>query len=369
MTENNKIRVLLLSKDLSFQGGVVNFVAMLVRHFSASIGWQHLRVGQVLSDQKHLTKLLYPIMDNVRLAHRVRGGNIDCIHINPSLNLNALLRDGLFMLTLRIFGFRKVLVFIHGWDEPVAARLQRSSSLGFLFRTLYGRSALIVVLAANFKDQLVKMGFESDRIRITTTMFDGSVFDGLEKRVHDGFGRTLLFLSRFVREKGVYELLEAFIGVVSRFPKTRLIMAGDGPERQGLQEWVNANGMEERIVFPGYLRNGNKARALLDADLFVLPTYSEGCPVALLEAMAAGLPVVTTAVGGIGDIFEDGRNGVLLDAITPKAIENAVVRLLTDPELGASISKNNRVKAWSNFEAGVVTANLEKLYREVAQHG
>jgi glycosyltransferase involved in cell wall biosynthesis len=177
---------------------------------------------------------------------------------------------------------------------------------------------------------------------------------------------TLLFLSRIEKTKGVFELIEAYARLCRRYPGLRLVMAGEGPARPGLQQRAAQLGLDG-VSFPGYIRNAAKAQALVDADLFVLPTYyGEGCPVALLEAMGAGLPCVTNAVGGIPDVFNDGTNGVLLNEVTVDSIADALEELLSDPDRRQEIAKHNRVEAWSRYEARVVIPRIESRLREVA---
>jgi glycosyltransferase involved in cell wall biosynthesis len=230
---------------------------------------------------------------------------------------------------------------------------------------VFGKAPLILVLASRFRDTLIDMGFKPDQIRVITTMFDGSMFTGINRQDNDS--PSLLFLSRFIPEKGIYELFEAFAGLTRRFPDLSLVMAGDGPERKRMVQWVQAHGLTDRVRFPGYLRGPAKAHALLNAEMFVFPTYHcEGCPVSLLEAMAAGLPVVTTRAGGIPDIFRDGENGILLKEVSPASIEHAIEKLLNNRQLSMDIRSNNLNRSWRTFEARVVTKKFENIYRFVA---
>jgi glycosyltransferase involved in cell wall biosynthesis len=173
-------------------------------------------------------------------------------------------------------------------------------------------------------------------------------------------------MSRFVAEKGIHELLQAFVRLAEEFPGLRLVLLGDGPERPALEARAQEAGLAERVDFAGYVRGHEKAQALVDADIFVFPTfYGEGCPVVLLEAMAAGLPVITHGAGGIPDVFEDGRNGILLSTVTDESVADAVRRMLTAPEDRSAIGAHNRREAWAKYEAGVVSGQMLAAYQEL----
>ena len=367
VTAGRRLKVLILSKDLDAPGGVVHFVSFLMDHFSDRIDSVHLPIGRATEGGGVLHNLFFPVVNAVSLIRALLRERYDCVHVNPSLNFSSLLRDGLFMGILRLMRQRNVVVYFHGWSDTDAKRIGHSPLLRSLFKVMFGRACVILVLASRFKETLIAMGIPEERVRVTSTMFDGRIFDGLEPRERRN-GERLIFMSRFVREKGVYELLDAFASIAAKYPGAHLTLLGDGPEREGMEQRAAALELGRRITFAGYKRKGEKAQLLLDSDLFVFPTYyGEGCPVALLEAMAAGLPVVTHGAGGIPDLFRDGENGVLLDEVTPVLVEQAIDRLLGDTELRREIGERNREYAWAHFEAGVVTRTVEEVYQRVAE--
>ena len=143
-----------------------------------------------------------------------------------------------------------------------------------------------------------------------------------------------------------------------------MVMAGDGPAHGELEQAIIAAGLSDKISLPGYVRDEKKAAVLAEADIFVLPSYSEGCPVSMLEAMAAGQALVSTSVGGIPDILHDGENGFLIDSADPALIYDALYKLMSSPELIRAISETNKEIAWRCYEAGVITAKIEEYYRK-----
>lgn len=359
------MKALIFYPDPRGVGGVVNFIEALRKHFSAACASEQYQIGRRLGSRSKLLDLLVPLRDAFGLSGAIKRARPDVIHVNPSLNLASVLRDGAFMLVLRALGRRSVFVFWHGWDDGLAERIGGNRLFRGLFRAAYGHAAHTVVLASRFRARLVGMGFSPDRVSVESTMFDGVQFEGLTRRPHDGL--TVLFLSRMEPAKGGAEVIEAFARLKQTHPDLRLVMAGDGPARSALEARVAALAVGD-VSFPGYLRGAEKAQALLDADVFAFPTYyGEGCPVSLLEAMAAGLPCITNSVGGIPDIFRDGANGVLLDGVSIDSVTAALEELLRDPARRAAIAEQNRKEAWEKYEAGVVTRRIEALYRAVAK--
>jgi glycosyltransferase involved in cell wall biosynthesis len=216
-------------------------------------------------------------------------------------------------------------------------------------------------MGRTFKDELESLGFETGMIEVVTALFDGREF-----RQAKGFpaktGNTIVFMSRLIREKGVYELLDAFQEIHRRLPTARLVIIGDGPEKNRMEEVVRLVGLTEFVSFTGFLEGSTKTKYLDAADLFVLPSYQEGCPVAMLEAMAAGAAVVASAVGGVPDIVKDGINGILLKTVHPQAISDACIRLLNDRARCRTLGEGNAETAWKKYEAKAVAARFEQIY-------
>lgn len=359
-------RVLMLSPYPDQSGGVADYVGMLKANLPPDIQVESFYIGRrKLAPAWRFLSPLLPLLDALRLLLCLLTRRYDVAHLNPSFN-KALLRDSLFMLVLRVFGVSRVMVFMHGWNDAWAARVLSGRVSRALFRWVWGGAGRILLLASRFKQALVDAGLDGGRIEVVSTMFDASQFAGVESR-RGGQTIQVLFLSRFVREKGGYELLQGFAQVAAAYPDVQLICAGDGPEAAGMRAWVEQHGLGGRVRFPGFVRGREKAQFLADADIFAFPTYyGEGCPVSLLEAMAAGCAVITGDAGGIPDIFEDGVNGVMLSQPTGDKVGAALRDLLSDPARCRAIGAHNREVAGARYEAGRVSADVAAVYAALA---
>jgi len=362
------LKTLLVYGEPKRLGGVVNFMESLKQNLSDDIEVQHFIMGQRVSKTGRFFRILMPFIDSVRLIYTLISKKFDIVHLNPSLNTRSLLRDGLFLIILRLVGRQQIIVFFHGWQTELESKISHNIISRYLFFRVYGKDIDVFVLASRFKKSLISMGFSTHRVHLFSTMFDSKQVPTTKRKTDPCI--KLLFMSRFERAKGIYELLTAFQRFSRDFPMATLELAGDGPEMQAMKNWVNKNELSNSIHFLGYLRGSKKVQAYKDATLFVFPTYyGEGCPVVLLEAMAAGLPIITGSTGGIPDIVKDGVHGKLLAEITPETIECALKSLISKPDRMIYIGESNYLEAWKKFEARTVTRKIETKYVEFLARG
>jgi glycosyltransferase involved in cell wall biosynthesis len=358
------LKVTILYPDTRILGGVAIFIEAMRRAFDSNIKTEHFLIGRRSTDVGRIKILLNTLFDAVRLAWHVSTASPDVVHINPSLNFKSLFRDGLFLFILRLMNKREVLMFMHGWEEDLSAKIAGNCLFRYLFRYIYGWPAKTIVLASRFRAQLISMGFNPDKIRVDSAMFDGAMFDGIARQQHTD--NRLVFISRLVAGKGMWELLDAYAILKPQYPNLTLWFVGDGDEREAIVQAVTERSIPG-VTVTGFVSTATKAQILLNGDLFVFPTtYGEGCPASLLEAMAAGLPCITTEVGGIPDIFIDKINGVLLNKVTVQVIADAIVSLLSDVDALKATADRNRTAAWNNFESHVVSDRIASEYRAIA---
>jgi sugar transferase (PEP-CTERM/EpsH1 system associated) len=167
-------------------------------------------------------------------------------------------------------------------------------------------------------------------------------------------------VARLAPEKGLGVLLEAFRSLRARRPNVRLSIVGDGPERARLEEKAASLGLGDAVLFPG--RQDAVAKWLATFDLFVLPSLTEGIPLALLEAMAAGVPVVATRVGGVPEVVTDPRYGVLVAAGSPDALETAVEELIDNPSARRTIGEAGAERVREAFSLRSMAAGYRSVY-------
>lgn len=155
------------------------------------------------------------------------------------------------------------------------------------------------------------------------------------------------------------------IGALADVPNVQLTLIGDGPERSGIEAAVAQLGVADRVEFAGFVED--PLPMLLAADALVLPSGAEACPMAILQAMACGLPIVASRVGGIAEVIRDGTDGLLVPAGDPRALVEALRFLATDISARAQMGKAARERVVDMFTIERTVGRLLEVYREVAR--
>jgi glycosyltransferase involved in cell wall biosynthesis len=160
-------------------------------------------------------------------------------------------------------------------------------------------------------------------------------------------------------------LLTALKLVLAAMPSARLVLVGDGPLRQQLESEVSQAGLSDGVTFAGAF--SDTAPLYRDIDAFVLGSFSEGTSISILEAMASGVPVAATAVGGTPELLAEGECGSLVPSGDPAAMAEAIISILRDESLGARIAANARARAVSKFSLAAMISSYEELYRSIME--
>lgn len=193
------------------------------------------------------------------------------------------------------------------------------------------------------KLHLVHCGVEPDRYR----------------RPPSGAGDRLLFVGRLVAAKGLPVLLAALALARRERPSLSLAVVGDGPDRPALEAEAQALGLGGSVSFLGYRNQEQVADLLSESSALVLPSFAEGVPVVLMEAMAAGLPVVATRIAGIPELVEDGVSGLLVPPGDEEALARAILGVMASP--AGRMGEAGRARIRAEFEARTEAARLARL--------
>ena len=176
-------------------------------------------------------------------------------------------------------------------------------------------------------------------------------------------GTRLIFVGRLDAVKGVPVLLDAFAEARDTLPGLSLTLVGDGPDRAALEAEVTARGLASAVIFAGYRSQAEVAALLAEHDALVLPSFAEGVPVVLMEAMAARLPVIATAVGGVGELVEHAVSGLMVPPGDGAALRAAILQVLGDGALRTRMGAAGRAVVETRFTATTEAARLARLFR------
>lgn len=172
---------------------------------------------------------------------------------------------------------------------------------------------------------------------------------------------TILFMGEIGQGKGVYDLLDAIKLLDLDNSPVKVLLCGNG-EIEKVSKYVADLGLKEIVELPGWISGHEKKTLLEEAYLFVLPSYFEGLPMGILEALATGTPVITTPVGGIPDAVIDGYNGFLVPTNSPQQIAERIKKVLNDKNLWRKLSENAMLTIRDNFSMKQTEEKLRVLY-------
>lgn len=175
--------------------------------------------------------------------------------------------------------------------------------------------------------------------------------------------RVIITVGRLDRQKGLFDLLNAAAGIVHQFRDVHFLIVGEGDLRGELESQIQAQGLEARVHLTGW--RADVPRLLNRAELFVLPSLWEGLPNAVLEAMAAGLPVVCTRVEGAEELIEPERSGLLVSPGNSVDLQQAITRLLIDKNFGKSLGNAGKQRAREQFSWKQMAASYAALYERL----
>jgi glycosyltransferase involved in cell wall biosynthesis len=199
----------------------------------------------------------------------------------------------------------------------------------WLTRLAMKRAAFVVTKSEHLRQQAIRMGINARKVRTVRNGCDPSVFHLADrsaaraKLAVDDEAELVLFVGRLDPAKGIVELLEAFASLASRRPKLRLVYVGDGPGGEQLRRKAKDLALEDRIILIGACPSHKVAQWLAAASVLALPSYNEGYPNVVIEALSCGRPVIATNVGGILELVNE-KSGILVAPRDSRALADAI---------------------------------------------
>jgi glycosyltransferase involved in cell wall biosynthesis len=185
-----------------------------------------------------------------------------------------------------------------------------------------------------------------------------------------GDGRSVLYAGRVIPGKRITDLVQAFAQVSQRNPKAQLRIAGeyhsDAGYAQSLQVHIRRSGLDEQVHLLGALSENEVLDEYSRCDVLVLPSIQETAPMVIAQAMAAGKPVVATAVGGVPEMVDDGFTGFLVKVGDVAGLADALLLLLQDPALRTQMGQAGKQKAIENYPATTVARRTLQVYEAIA---
>jgi len=298
-----------------------------------------------------------------RLIQLILTKKIDVVHVHWSRWKTGLLA----VLATKLTG-KPVMLGLAGDDVYTPADPERRP--GLIYMRIVKTADLLVTTSEDLKRRAVGKGFPRNAVAIPqgidTEKFNPRV-SGRTVRERLGWQENPIVMAaaRLIERKGVAYLVDAFPSVLRRIPEARLMVAGEGPERRRLEAKAEALGLSGSVVFLGVIPYREVPAYYAACDVFVhIPTY-EAMPHVIYEAMATGKPVVASRVGGIVEVIENGKDGLLVEPSAPSETAEAIVRLIEDRRLARRLGEAALKKIRGRYTWDIIAGHYLRLYRQI----
>lgn len=306
-----------------------------------------------------ITLVIFELVSAIKLCRKY---NIDLIHAHWIIphGINAYIINKLFKIPY--------IVTCHGGDIYGLA----GKPFTWFKKIIIKNTKIITVVSTAIKKEIENKLTKDVSIEVIPMGVDSGLFnpnkrDDRIKQKYNINGPFLLFVGRLAEKKGIEYLITAIPKIIDRFPKTKLLIIGSGTKDVSLIKLTKELRLTNNIIFLGALNNSELPKYYATADFFIGPSINskggdtEGLGLTFVEASFSGCLPIGTNVGGISDVIQDGKTGILIKEKDPKAISNAILRLLSNKSLKNKIRVAARAKNLQKFEWNVVYKKFGKI--------
>ena len=360
-----KERVLILIPGKNARGGITNYYASIRKHLPDRIIYFNRGSRNWPQKKRVIIEVYRIISDYLYFIYYLLFKKISVVQTTTAFYKGSIIRDGIFILIARALK-KKTIVFFRGWNDNYVYNLS-GISLKF-FKYAFLNSEAIIDLSNHNINYLKKLGF-SNRLYLETTVVNEDLLKGvdIESLISQRLKSQkikILFLSRIEKEKGIYKLLDVYQHLKSVDNQFELVFAGDGTELEALKTKVESDEFKDVHIL-GFVEGKEKVEIFKQANIFVFLSEFEGMPNAVLEAMAFGLPVVTTNVGGITSVFSNEKNGYLIDDYDINELSKYLQEIVKTEDSYCNIGFANHRKAQEHFMSPIVSKRILNIFEDV----
>jgi len=343
--------ILMLGPALNVKGGVTTVENLIVNDAGFNDRFS-LRFIPTHRDAGKAAKAAIALLALARFSFNMIFGPTDIVYIHMA-HYASFYRKSIFVLLAALFG-KKIIIHMHGgnFDTFYGNAGDRKKRL---FKKVINKAARVIVLTDQWKDfysQLVS----TDKIVV---IHNGVRIPPVNH--YSAESRYITYLGRFDPKKGIYDLLSVVKDIAAEYPGFRFYMAGNG-DIDSVRSFITQKGISESVILEDWIDEDHKATILDQTSIFALPSYFEGLPMAVLEALSFGIPVVAADVGGLSEAISNGREGLLFKAGDIEGLKAAIITLLDDAPRRLRMSENAYKKARERFDANIFIEKLTAVF-------
>jgi len=305
-------------------------------------------------------KFLLGLMSLFRFINLLVYQKVVLLHANIAGSM-SFFRKSVFMLAAHSFGV-PFIIHVHGSAFKVFYEKGSGKLLRLYIRFVFDHASAIIALSEEWRLWLSGITTNSNicLIRNPVQLPSNVNRDDMKPRV-----QNVLFLGKLVSQKGITDILKAFVTVIEKSSiPVHLWCGGDG-DRETIESQIKELKLTPHVTVLGWIQGESKERQLRQADVLVLPSYNEVLPMAILEALAYGVPVVASRIGGIPDAITDGVEGFLIEPGDINAISESILKIVSNTELRKIMRENARAKVESFFEDRMIVNQVSQIYKDL----
>ncbi|QJD77230.1 glycosyltransferase family 4 protein [Spirosoma rhododendri] len=351
-------RVLTVGPDhINYRGGIGSVMNVYARHFAT---YKCITTHRVMGKGQLILFFLRQYLRFIQTL--LRDPAIDIVHIQASSH-GSFYRKLVLFLTAR-YAFRKRTIY-HMHGSRFVEFYEQSGPLSQrLIRFLVERADIVIVLSEYWRDYFNRQ-FRVRRLEILSNIIhQRDLSAGFPTRPAGKLPVRLLFLGAIGQRKGIFDLLDGIQQYRDSFEGRLLLYVGGNGDTKRLESYIAQHRLESIVRFEGWVSGIRKHELLSTCDVFILPSYNEGLPLSILEAMNYHLPIIATPVGGTAEVVHDGVNGFLVTPGDKKTLCQRLMRFIDDPDLVNQMGDES-ARLIAGYQPEVVLPRLNQLYNDL----
>lgn len=344
---SNKFKILMIGPDS--QGGITSIIEMYLQNGLPEAEFLSSYIsGNRLKHLIHYAKFLF------KYVKKLLNKNNKIIHIHSS-SRGSFLRKSIVLYIAKLFG-KKTIFHINGSEfnifyenSPIIVKK--------IITDVLDKSDIVLAVSKQWQKDLMAKS-KNGNIKI---LYNPNSLKRIEEKTLNEDINTL-FMGRLGKRKGAYDIIEAAKYLQNN--NVKIIFYGDG-EIEQIQKLIDKNNLNNKIELGGWIRGDDIDKAYRNADIYILPSYNEGLPMSVLEAMSYGLPVISTPVGGTPEAVEDGINGFLINPGDYKALAEKIDLLANNKVLRKQMGEESHKIINEKFDIKIILKQLQDMYNEL----
>lgn len=348
-----KSRVLMIGAGRDVRGGVSSVVN---GYYEAALDEAcELTYLPTMEDGSQWKKLWVAVRARIRFEGLLPKHDILHVHMSSD---KSFFRKALFIRRAKRAG-KKIIIHLHGSTFDLFYKERCSDRQRTQVRRIFAMADRVIALSEDWKRFLVESICAAEKIEV---MYNGVIMPDAFQRDYEN--KNILFLGRLGERKGIYDLLAVLPELLKKYPDAQVYLGGDG-EVKAVEEICRRDAMTSQVHLLGWVRGAEKEELLKKCSIYTLPSYHEGMPMSVLEAMSYGMAVASTYVGGIPHVIEDGENGMLCSPGSTEELCRALDGLLRDAALRRRLGEKAAQTIRERFDVGQNVKRLLALYESL----